>query len=99
MTKWVTAGYAKHQLPFDTPVEERWRSLCPPDFGFHNALRRASGELVFIDFDYFGWDDSVKVTCDFLLHPGMRLFRDVEAAFCRQDSGDLSRRRVLCATA
>jgi hypothetical protein len=28
---------------------------------------------VFIDFDYFGWDDPVKLTADFLLHPGTQL--------------------------
>lgn len=48
------------------------RSLCPSDFGFHNALRDAGG-LVFVDFDYFGWDDPVKLVCDFLLHPAMEL--------------------------
>ena len=26
-------------------------------------------KLFFIDFEYFGWDDPVKLTCDFMLHP------------------------------
>ena len=46
--------------------------LSPSDFGFHNALLTKDG-LKFIDFEYFGWDDPVKLTCDFLLHPGMML--------------------------
>ena len=47
--------------------------LSSSDFGFHNALRRRDGRLVFIDFEYFGWDDPVKLVCDFLLHPAMDL--------------------------
>jgi len=49
------------------------RCLSPSDFGFHNALRRADGSLVFLDFEYFGWDDPVKLVADFLWHPGFTL--------------------------
>ena len=45
----------------------------PSDFGFHNSLRQGDGSLAFIDFEYFGWDDPVKVTADILLHPGAPL--------------------------
>ncbi len=48
-------------------------TLSPSDFGFHNSLRVPSGEVVFFDFEYFGWDDPVKLTSDFILHPGMSL--------------------------
>ena len=36
-------------------------------------MRRADGSLTFIDFEYFGWDDPVKLGADFLWHPAMRL--------------------------
>lgn len=49
------------------------RTLSPSDFGVHNAIRRASGEWCFLDFEYFGWDDPAKLIADFLLHPGMQL--------------------------
>lgn len=49
------------------------RTLSPSDFGFHNALRDASGHLAFIDFEHFGWDDPVKLVSDVLLHPGHEL--------------------------
>jgi hypothetical protein len=55
----------------DLPVS--LRRLIPADFGFHNALRQADDRLRFIDFDYFGWDDPVKMTADFILHPAMSL--------------------------
>jgi hypothetical protein len=70
---WVDAGYAARGWDFAQPIDKTARALCPADFGFHNVLRRDSGQLVFIDFDYFGWDDPVKLTADFLLHPGMKL--------------------------
>ena len=29
--------------------------------------------MAFLDFEYFGWDDPVKLTADILLHPGQKL--------------------------
>lgn len=65
--------YAAAGLDFEAEIEPRKRTLSPSDFGFHNALRRSDGSLVFLDFEYFGWDDPAKLACDFLLHPGMAL--------------------------
>jgi hypothetical protein len=44
--------------------------LSPSDFGLHNALRGKDGQLRFIDFEYFGWDDPVKLVSDTAIHPG-----------------------------
>jgi hypothetical protein len=55
--------------------------LSPSDFGFHNALRCRHDHLVFVDFEYFGWDDPVKLVCDFLLHPAMDLSTTERAQF------------------
>jgi hypothetical protein len=60
-------------LDFDGELPQEWRSLVPSDFGFHNSLRRSDGSLAFVDFEYFGWDDPVKLTADILLHPGRTL--------------------------
>jgi hypothetical protein len=49
------------------PQAERVPS--PSDFGFHNALQRPDGTVIFLDFEYFGWDDPAKAVADFLLHP------------------------------
>jgi hypothetical protein len=56
------------------PLERAYQTLSPSDFGLHNALRTADG-LVFLDFEYFGWDDPVKLVADVLWHPGMNLDR------------------------
>lgn len=56
-------------------------TLSPSDFGFHNTIRRPDGSLVFIDFEYFGWDDPVKLVADFLWHPAMHLSRAERTRF------------------
>ncbi len=53
----------------DQPVRHEERVLSPSDFGFHNAIRKKDGEIRFIDFEYAGWDDPVKVVCDFFSQP------------------------------
>ena len=67
--------YAKEEWPSTsrtTDLDKRYRILSPSDFGFHNAIS-VQGNLTFIDFEYFGWDDPVKLTADFLWHPAMQL--------------------------
>jgi hypothetical protein len=99
---WAIAGYTAAGLAFDQPIDASARTLCPADFGLHNTLRRTSGQLVFIDFDYFGWDDPVKLTSDFLLHPGMllsdklkRQFAAAAAAVYQGDGGFRARFSLL----
>jgi len=50
-----------HQLP------------SPGDFGAHNAIKSNAHGIIFIDFEYFGWDDPVKLVSDFYWHPAMEL--------------------------
>jgi len=47
--------------------------LSPSDFGAHNSILHPNGQTYFIDFEYFGWDDPVKLACDFYWHPAMNL--------------------------
>lgn len=79
-------------LDYAAALPQERRSLVPSDFGFHNSLRRRDGSLAFIDFEYFGWDDPVKLTADVLLHPGRpllppqyRRFRKVAEALYGED--------------
>jgi hypothetical protein len=60
-------------LDFAKPLPQDKQSLVPSDFGFHNSLRCPDGTIAFLDFEYFGWDDPVKLTADVLLHPGTPL--------------------------
>ena len=65
----------ERELPAERQV------LSPSDFGFHNALETEDGRIIFIDFEYFGWDDPVKLTADFILHPGMNHGRETIASW------------------
>lgn len=78
--QYAKAQYQKQRLDFEAPLQIG-RCLIPADFGFHNALRTADGTLAFLDFEYFGWDDPVKLTADFLLHPAMELSDALRAHF------------------
>jgi Phosphotransferase enzyme family len=68
-------------LDFDQTLSQERRTLAPADFGFHNSLRQPDGSLAFLDFEYFGWDDPVKLTADVLLHPGTTLKPELRSRF------------------
>ena len=86
-------------LDFAADLPQEWRSLVPSDFGFHNSLRRKDGSLAFVDFEYFGWDDPVKLSADILLHPGRTLAAPQRLRFRRAACQALWRRSLLCGTA
>ena len=65
--------YESQGFDFFADIDAANMTLSSSDFGFHNALRKRDGGLVFLDFEYFGWDDPVKLVADFLWHPGMYL--------------------------
>jgi len=46
--------------------------LSPIDFGPHNILIQSGGKLCFIDFEYFGWDDPLRVVADCVTHDQMQ---------------------------
>ena len=65
--------YDRLALSFDEDLPSEKQTLIVSDFGAHNALRHPSGRLLFLDFEYFGWDDPLTSVANFVLHPGMRL--------------------------
>ena len=73
----IGSDYHRQLLP------EFW-VLSPSDFGLHNAIVTPTGDLVFYDFEYFGWDDPVKLTADFCLHPAMSLDTDSQKYWSQQ---------------
>lgn len=50
-------------------LSEKDMILSPSDFGFHNAVTGENEEIYFMDFEYAGWDDPVKLICDFFCQP------------------------------
>lgn len=54
-----------------SPISQDSRVVSPSDYGFHNALLEADGNLRFLDFEYAGWDDPAKTVCDFFHQPAV----------------------------
>jgi hypothetical protein len=48
----------------DVTLKPTDRVISPSDFGLHNAIKTETG-LIFLDFEYAGWDDPAKVVGDF----------------------------------
>lgn len=95
ITAWATEQLARAGLSLARPVPFSQHILSPSDFGLHNALRQPDGRLVFVDFEYFGWDDPAKTLADFLLHPGQRLSDAQRCAFVRAALPMLDSGKVL----
>lgn len=82
--RWIRSSAARWGVETESPLPQASRTLSPSDFGFHNTVRRPNGELAFVDFEYFGWDDPAKTVVDYLLHPGMALSETLKQQFARE---------------
>jgi len=69
----TTSAQANCGEVFATELAQELRIASPSDFGSHNALRKSDGRTMFLDFEYFGWDDPVKLASDCYWHPAMNL--------------------------
>lgn len=98
ITKWCKSSLNKSGICFVSDLRYEERTLSPSDFGFHNALRCSDSQLVFLDFEHFGWDDPAKMISDFLLHPAMDLSESLKSRFVAsilsqfEDNGDIAGR-------
>lgn len=66
---------------FDNVLPTSEKCLSPSDFGFHNALLTSNGKLRFFDFEYAGWDDPAKTTCDFFCQPQVPVSKEYYELF------------------
>ena len=69
--EWSTMNWPYRNLKDTLPKTKQTLSFS--DFGFHNSILRNDGSLCFLDLEYFGWDDPVKLIADFIWHPAMTL--------------------------
>ncbi|MBI3853383.1 MAG: hypothetical protein HY298_24310 [Verrucomicrobia bacterium] len=98
VTHWSESRLKAAGGAFAEELSWEQRTLSPSDFGFHNALRQRDGRMIFLDFEYFGWDDPAKMIADFLLHPAMDLSPALKKKFasgmfrCFSDWPDLLQR-------
>ncbi|MGC9983105.1 MAG: phosphotransferase [Polyangia bacterium] len=73
--------------PLDAELPSSERTLTPADHGFHNTLRRRDGSLVFLDFEYAGWDDPAQMIGNACLQPEVPLPALERAPFVRRMTG------------
>jgi hypothetical protein len=95
LSAWAVLKLGHYGLVGDRPLPISARTLSPSDFGLHNTLRTSDGGLVFVDFEYFGWDDPAKTISDFLLHPGMALSTEQRGWFLQKLLAGLGRSDAL----
>lgn len=55
----------KNKISLDKPLGLNERCVSPSDFGFHNSIKLLDGNIIFIDFEYAGWDDPAKMVLRF----------------------------------
>lgn len=75
---------------FDNSLSPSLMILSPSDFGAHNAILNNSDEIIFIDLEYFGWDDPVKLVSDFYWHPAMNLSEELKEKWIRKSKNIFS---------
>ncbi len=69
--------YYKKKVSFESKnknstLSKKHQILSQSDFGFHNAMFYNKSIFLY-DFEYFGWDDPVKLVSDFIWHPQNKL--------------------------
>ena len=74
---WSKASFISSS-DYTNPIKNDELVLSPSDFGFHNVLYSQNDSLIFHDFEYFGWDDPVKLISDFSHHAAMNLSEEME---------------------
>jgi Phosphotransferase enzyme family len=67
----ITRKAGELRIETTSPLAPADRCVSPSDFGFHNALATPGDRLVFIDFEYAGWDDPAKLANDFFCQPAV----------------------------
>jgi hypothetical protein len=77
----TTSAQAHCGEVFVTELARELRIVSPSDFGSHNALRTGEGRMLFLDFEYLGWDDPVKLASDCYWHPAMNLGMGAKASW------------------
>lgn len=69
--QFVKRETTQRKIDINRELQTSEKTLSPSDFGFHNAIKCDDGSLVFIDFEYYGWDDPAKMIADFYLQPAV----------------------------
>jgi hypothetical protein len=72
----VLTEFEQRGVDQESALAHEDRCISPSDFGFHNAIVTPGGRVIFIDFEYAGWDDPAKAVSDFFSQPDVRVSQD-----------------------
>ncbi len=86
----VLAEAASHGLDPQALLPPSERCVSPSDFGFHNAILTPGGKIVFVDFEYAGWDDPAKAVSDFFSQPALPVPAEYFEGFLASAAGFVS---------
>ena len=84
VSRFVAGRAGEYGLDLDAELPLHLRALNPADHGFHNALRKSDGRLVFLDFEYAGWDQAAQMLANACLQPEVPLPPDFRKPFLRE---------------
>jgi hypothetical protein len=84
ITERVIAWASARGIMLDAEIAPRNRCLSPSDFGFHNAIVTPTSRVIFIDFEYAGWDDPAKMIGDFFCQPAVPVDRKYLQELCER---------------
>ncbi len=73
----ITQEEYKKKMNFDQLI------LSPSDFGFHNIIKKKK-KLYFLDFEYSGFDDPLKLLSDFLCNPDYKITKNNKKFFVKR---------------
>ena len=65
--------YLKQNKNIDKFFNSNIYFLSPSDFGIHNSIKKKS-DIYFFDFEYAGFDSSMKLICDFIYNPSNKIY-------------------------
>lgn len=86
-------------VDYEQELPQDLRCISPSDFGFHNALRASDGTIIFLDFEYAGWDDPGKMGADFFCQPALPVPEIHIQQFLETALQDFSERDMLISRA
>jgi len=84
LMEYIVSSAETRGLDLDAKLSRDQLTLNPADHGFHNTLRGRDGKLVFLDFEYAGWDDPVQMLANACLQPRVPLPAGLRVAFVRE---------------
>jgi hypothetical protein len=83
LTEFVEKRSKAYHVDLDAVLPKARRTISPADHGFHNTLRNSQGNLVFLDFEYAGWDQPAQMLANACLQPEIPLPTQLRRPFLK----------------